>query len=279
MASRDARLGWMIVIATLPLLLLGLPLKAVLEVLRQDDRLIALVIASTTIGFGLLLWYADIRGRRKLDEYAVNWVAALIIGCFQAIAIIPGTSRSGITMTAALFLGLTRHAASRFSFLLSIPTIVLAGMIATKDLTRNPRNRGLARALARRIAVVYRRLPDHPLLPALHRAHQHAALRALPVAARGGNFCVGVDVRGKWLATSAPPKFRDRWRDPRRRGSGLQPRCGLAGSTGASRLQIAPTERPVSVGAACSPMHLADTTSASRLQITLTSVAGLASDQ
>jgi len=138
MASRDARLGWMIVIATLPLLLLGLPLKAVLEVLREDDRLIALVIASTTIGFGLLLWYADIRGRRKLDEYAVNWVAALIIGCFQAIAIIPGTSRSGITMTAGLFLGLTRHAASRFSFLLSIPTIVLAGMIATKDLLETP---------------------------------------------------------------------------------------------------------------------------------------------
>lgn len=138
MASRDARLGWMIVIATLPLLAFGLPLKAVLEVLRHDDRLIALVIASTTIAFGLLLWYADIRGRRKLDEYAVNWISALIIGCFQAIAIIPGTSRSGITMTAGLFLGLTRHAASRFSFLLSIPTILLAGMIATRDLLEHP---------------------------------------------------------------------------------------------------------------------------------------------
>jgi undecaprenyl-diphosphatase len=132
--SADARLGWMIIIATLPLLALGLPLKSVLEVLRQDDHLIALVIAGTTIGFGLLLWYADARGRRKLDEYSVNWIAALIIGCFQAIAIIPGTSRSGITMTAGLFLGLTRRAASRFSFLLSIPTIVLAGMVATKDL-------------------------------------------------------------------------------------------------------------------------------------------------
>ena len=134
MKSRDARLGWMIVIATLPLLVLGLPLKNLLELLRQDDHLIALVIASTSIGFGLLLWYADIRGRRKRDEYSVNWIGALIIGCFQAIAIIPGTSRSGITMTAGLFLGLTRHAASRFSFLLSIPTIVLAGTIATKDL-------------------------------------------------------------------------------------------------------------------------------------------------
>jgi undecaprenyl-diphosphatase len=124
----------MIVIATLPVLVLGLPLKSVLEALRQDDHLIALVIAGTTIGFGLLLWYADMRGRRRLDEYAVNWVSALIIGLFQAIAIIPGTSRSGITMTAGLFLGLSRRAASRFSFLLSIPTILLAGLLATKDL-------------------------------------------------------------------------------------------------------------------------------------------------
>jgi undecaprenyl-diphosphatase len=131
---KDARLGWMVVIATLPILVLGLPLKHVLEVLRTDDTLIALVIAGTTIGFGLLLWYADWRGSRRMDEYALNWIAALIIGLFQAIAIIPGTSRSGITMTAGLFIGLTRHAASRFSFLLSIPTILLAGAIATKDL-------------------------------------------------------------------------------------------------------------------------------------------------
>jgi undecaprenyl-diphosphatase len=130
----NARLGWMVIIATLPILVLGLPLKNMLEVLRTDDTLIALVIAGTTIGFGLLLWYADVRGSRRMDEYAVNWVAALIIGLFQAIAIIPGTSRSGITMTAGLFIGLTRHAASRFSFLLSIPTILLAGAVATKDL-------------------------------------------------------------------------------------------------------------------------------------------------
>ncbi|MCG6940563.1 MAG: undecaprenyl-diphosphate phosphatase [Thiohalocapsa sp.] len=131
---KDARLGWMVIIATLPIVVLGLPLKNVLEVLRTDDTVLALVIACTTIGFGLLLWYADVRGSRRMDEYAVNWVAALIIGLFQAIAIIPGTSRSGITMTAGLFIGLTREAASRFSFLLAIPTIVLAGAVATKDL-------------------------------------------------------------------------------------------------------------------------------------------------
>jgi len=134
LAMPDARLGWMIVLATLPLLLLGLPLKTLLELLREDGQLIALVIAATTIGFGLLLWLADRSGARERDEYAVDWRAALTIGLFQAVAIIPGTSRSGITMTAGLFLGLTRQAASRFSFLLSIPTILLAGAVETKGL-------------------------------------------------------------------------------------------------------------------------------------------------
>ncbi len=132
--SPDARLGWMIVLATLPVVILGLPLKSVLEGLREDDTLIALVIAGTTIGFGLLLWWADNSGKRARDEYSVDLKAALIIGLFQAMAIIPGTSRSGATITAGLLLGLTRKAASRFSFLLAIPTILMAGGLATLDL-------------------------------------------------------------------------------------------------------------------------------------------------
>jgi undecaprenyl-diphosphatase len=71
--SADARLGWMIVLATLPVLLLGLPLKGCWSFSASDDRLAALVIAGTTIGFGLLLWVADARGRRSRDEYSVRW--------------------------------------------------------------------------------------------------------------------------------------------------------------------------------------------------------------
>jgi undecaprenyl-diphosphatase len=134
----DARLGWMIVLATIPVVLLGLPLKSVLEMLREDDHLIALVIAGTTIGFGLLLWIADMRGARARNEHSLRWKDALLVGLFQAIAIIPGTSRSGITMTAGLVLGLTRKAASRFSFLLSIPTILMAGGLETLDLIESP---------------------------------------------------------------------------------------------------------------------------------------------
>jgi undecaprenyl-diphosphatase len=136
MQTPDARLAWLIVLGTIPVLVLGLPLKSLLEILRQDDRLIALVIAGTTIGFGQLLWLADVGGKRARDEYSLGWKEALMVGLFQSIAIIPGTSRSGISITAGLFLGLTRKAASRFSFLLAIPTILMAGGLETLDLIR-----------------------------------------------------------------------------------------------------------------------------------------------
>ena len=90
-------------------------------------------MASSTLVFGLLLWFADVKGKRQRDEYSMNWKDVFWIGLAQAMALIPGTSRSGATMTAALLLGMSRTAAARFSFLLSIPVIVLAGMLKTKD--------------------------------------------------------------------------------------------------------------------------------------------------
>ncbi|MCU7916613.1 MAG: undecaprenyl-diphosphate phosphatase [Candidatus Thiodiazotropha sp. (ex Gloverina cf. vestifex)] len=128
--SRESRLGWMILIATIPVGLFGLLMKSLVE----TDLRSPLVIAITTIGFGVLLLAADKLGKRNRDEYTINWWDAVIVGLFQAIAIIPGTSRSGSTMTAGLFLGLTRKAASRFSFLLSIPTIIMSGGLLTLDL-------------------------------------------------------------------------------------------------------------------------------------------------
>ena len=119
----EAKLAWMIVLATIPACLFGLFMKDIIELYLRS----AWVIAGTTIFFGLLLWWVDRRATQQDDEYQANWKRSLFIGLAQAAAMIPGTSRSGATMTAALHLGFTREAAARFSFLMSIPIILLAG--------------------------------------------------------------------------------------------------------------------------------------------------------
>lgn len=133
--STDARLAWAVLLGTIPVGLAGLVFKGIVETELRSP----LVIAWTTLGFGVLLWLADRRARAHAaprDERQLNWRDVLVIGAAQALALVPGTSRSGITMTAALFLGLSRSAAARFSFLLSIPVIVLASGLSTLDLLR-----------------------------------------------------------------------------------------------------------------------------------------------
>ena len=121
--NADARLAWLLLLATVPVAVAGLLLHDVVETYLRSP----LVIALATIGFGLLLGLADRRGRQVRSEDSLTLTDAIWIGLAQALALVPGTSRSGITMTAALALGLTRSAAARFSFLLSIPVILMAG--------------------------------------------------------------------------------------------------------------------------------------------------------
>lgn len=121
--SKEAKLAWMILLATIPACIFGLLMKDIIEIYLRS----AWVIATTTIVFGLLLWWVDKTATLADDEYQAGWKKALFIGLAQAMAMIPGTSRSGATMTAALYLGFTREAAARFSFLMSIPIILLAG--------------------------------------------------------------------------------------------------------------------------------------------------------
>ncbi len=132
--SAEARLAWGVIVGTIPAGLVGLLFKDYIEVYLRSP----LVIATTTIIFGLLLWFADKRAKLKRDELSLSWQDFLVIGGAQAIALIPGTSRSGITITAGLLLGLTREAAARYSFLLSIPIIVLSGLGVTGDLVKSP---------------------------------------------------------------------------------------------------------------------------------------------
>jgi len=125
--------GW-VLLGTVPVALAGLLLHDTVATLLRSVT----VIAWASIGFGLLLWAADRYGPRRRDEYSVGWRDALLVGCAQALALIPGTSRSGVTMTAALALGLNARAAARFSFLLSIPVIALAGGYEALGLLRAP---------------------------------------------------------------------------------------------------------------------------------------------
>ena len=120
----DARLSWMLIIATIPAGLAGLLFESFFI---EYGRSI-LTIALANVFFSLLLWVSDVRGSRTLNLNDMTYKKACIIGLAQAIALIPGTSRSGVTMTCALFLGFERRVAAEFSFLLSIPLIAAASL-------------------------------------------------------------------------------------------------------------------------------------------------------
>lgn len=132
--DEDARLAWAVLVATIPVGLAGLLFKDFVETQLRDPVWLALGL----IVFGLLLGWVSWRHRGTRSEYTMRWQDVALIGCAQALALFPGTSRSGITMTAALFAGFSLEAASRFSFLLSIPVIVLAGGLKTLDLLQAP---------------------------------------------------------------------------------------------------------------------------------------------
>ena len=133
-ATANSRLGWYIILATLPVMGVGVLVKDLVE----NELRSPLVIAATTIGFGTVLLWAD-RGFRHLRHIeTMNLRDALLIGAAQALALVPGTSRSGITMTAALMLGYSREAAARFSFLLAVPTILASVIWVGKDLVGSP---------------------------------------------------------------------------------------------------------------------------------------------
>ncbi len=121
--SHEGQLAWAVLLGTIPVGLVGLLAGDWIEINLRST----LVIALATIGFGLLLGWADWRHRGERSEYQIRWRDVAIVGLAQALALIPGTSRSGITITAGLMVGLSREGSARFAFLLSIPTIFLAG--------------------------------------------------------------------------------------------------------------------------------------------------------
>jgi undecaprenyl-diphosphatase len=119
----DARMGWLIIIGTLPIAVLGLVFKDAIETHLRNLYLTAAML----IGFGIILGLADRFGARERHLNQLSWGHGLLFGLAQAMALIPGVSRSGGTITAGLLMGYTREAAARYSFLLAVPAVLASG--------------------------------------------------------------------------------------------------------------------------------------------------------
>ena len=122
--TSDTKLGWLIIVGTLPVLILGLAFRDFIE----NDVRNLWVIAYTLIGFGILLGLADFFGKKSKNITDLNFSHGLAFGFGQALALVPGVSRSGGTITVGLMLGYTRQAAARYSFLLAIPAVLGSGL-------------------------------------------------------------------------------------------------------------------------------------------------------
>jgi len=124
--SSNSKMGWLIILGSIPVAIIGLGFKDVIEGAFTKNLY---VIASSLIVLGIILALAEKVGKFKRDLKDITWKDTLIIGFAQSLALIPGSSRSGTTITAGIFLGLKRETAARFSFLLSVPAILGSGLL------------------------------------------------------------------------------------------------------------------------------------------------------
>jgi undecaprenyl-diphosphatase len=126
------QMGWLIILGTVPIGVVGILAKRLIE---GEETKNPLLIGTSLIVWAGLLWLADRFGRQRLEMADLGWKQALIVGVAQVFALIPGSSRSGTTITGALFAGMSRETAARFSFLLSIPAIGASGLIELGEAT------------------------------------------------------------------------------------------------------------------------------------------------
>jgi undecaprenyl-diphosphatase len=134
-ADPDRRIAWLLVLATIPAALIGFALESIIEeAFHGDNDAARLAIAGFLVVGATALWLADRLGSRRRELDDIGAPTALTIGVSQALALLPGISRSGATITAGLALGLTREAAARFSFLLATPITLGAGLYGSRRL-------------------------------------------------------------------------------------------------------------------------------------------------
>jgi undecaprenyl-diphosphatase len=129
--THDARLGWMIAVGTVPIIVIGVLFRHEIKTALRSLYVMSAALAGVALLLALAEWWVRRREAARIhgrDVGQVGWSDAIVVGCAQAAALVPGTSRSGATILGGLACGLTREAAARFSFLLSIPSIFAAGV-------------------------------------------------------------------------------------------------------------------------------------------------------
>jgi undecaprenyl-diphosphatase len=126
----DARMGWYVIIGTIPIAILGFAFKDQIAGAARNLWLVAAVL----IGFGLVLGLADRIGRKEKELAELDARTGVVFGLGQALALIPGVSRSGATISTGLFLGFTREAAARYAFLLAIPAVLASGLFEARKI-------------------------------------------------------------------------------------------------------------------------------------------------
>ena len=124
--TANSKMGWYIIIGSIPVVIIGLGFKDIIEGALTKNLY---VIGSSLIVLGIILAFAEKIGKFKKELKDIKWYDAVIVGFAQSLALIPGSSRSGTTLTAGIFLGFKRETAARFSFLLSVPAILGSGLL------------------------------------------------------------------------------------------------------------------------------------------------------
>jgi len=128
--STNSKLGWMIILGTIPIVVIGLLFKEMIEGALTKNLYI---ISGSLITLAIILAIAEKTAKFKKNIEDITIVDSILIGLAQAVALIPGSSRSGTTITGGLFLGLKRDVAARFSFLLSVPAVLASGLLQLKE--------------------------------------------------------------------------------------------------------------------------------------------------
>jgi len=142
-STENSRMGWYLILATIPAVIVGLLCKDLIESAFSNAKATGLFLLLTAV----LLIIAELAGKRNRSTKDISWFDALWIGCSQVLALLPGVSRSGSTIAGGMTRNLDRSSAARFSFLMSVPVMVGAGVLAFKDLFAMPTTDGFILSL------------------------------------------------------------------------------------------------------------------------------------